>query len=567
MSFEEFVTDEKIIALLCREKCKRIRRARRKEPQNLDEELKLIMPSRREWLRINRSKRFMRDSASSSKQHIPSSVLQLKTLNYTIRKHRKSNPEKPYITRLNSYIDHIKGICSGAIDFTFSKPAVIPKLKDENDQEMIYRPISKYDTLDDKIMLNLTNQYLSVIFNDFLHDEILSYRIRRNYKGEIKITNQHDAIRSIKEYLEHNKRENIYVAECDIRKFFDILNHKIIKREFTKLLSKTSGHETGVITKFFNSYIDSYSYYSDVSVKNSDPSYWNRYRVSMRKMCKTRKFDWIDQERVVEDGIYTGEEWNNERDQIGTPQGGALSLLVSNIVMNSVDQVIVEKNDPERLFIRYGDDIILMHTRRQKCEELINEYKRSLGSYKLLHHPFKPVSEFKDQEKTLKGYWDNKSKSVFRWGKGTGDAAQWIGFVGYELSRDGDVRIRRSTLSSQFSKINRTYHHVRRLRDPEQKSVGRFGELVAERLNFNNYPTIKTKLFSDTFRELTVNRYSVTQIKALDRYRNKKFRRLRQQFKKAGFNRNFYLGKPFSYYYHFNRVSQGKYPESKEYED
>jgi len=287
----------------------------------------------------------------------------------------------------------------------------------------------------------------------------------------------------------------------------------------------------------------------------------------MRKMFKTRKFDWIDQERVVEDGIYTGEEWNNERDQIGTPQGGALSLLVSNIVMNSVDQVIVEKNDPERLFIRYGDDIILMHTRRQKCEELINEYKRSLGSHKLLHHPFKPVSEFKDQEKTLKGYWDNKSKSVFRWGKGTGDAAQWIGFVGYELSRDGDVRIRRSTLSSQFSKINRTYHQVRRLRDPEQKSVGRFGELVAERLNFNNYPTIKTKLFSDTFRELTVNRYSVTQIKALDRYRNKKFRRLRQQFKKAGFNRNFYLGKPFSYYYHFNRVSQGKYPESKEYED
>ena len=88
-------------------------------------------------------------------------------------------------------------------------------------------------------MLSLTNQYLSHLFDSCLHEEILSYRIRRNYRGEKKITSQHDAIRSVKYYLSLHKDKEIYVAECDIRKFFDILNHNIIKREFETLLKKT----------------------------------------------------------------------------------------------------------------------------------------------------------------------------------------------------------------------------------------------------------------------------------------------------------------------------------------
>lgn len=554
MSFEEFASDEKIIIILCREKCKRMRRARFKESQSLDEELKLIMPARREWIRINRSKRFLRDPLTASKQHIPASLLQFKTLKYTISKHRKSRTDKPYIERLNGYITHIRAICSGKTDFSFSKPSVIPKFKEEDEDKITYRPICKYDRLDDKVMLSLTNQYLSLLFDGFLHGEILSYRIRRNYRGENKITSQHDAIRSVKDYLAGNRDRDIYVAECDIRKFFDILNHNVIKGVFEELLRKTECSDKSVISRLFNSYIDSFSYYNDVALKNSEKAYWNKYRVSMKKMNKSRTFDWIDQESFVENHIYTKKEWETERDRIGTPQGGALSLLVSNIVMNSVDQSVVAEPDPERLFLRYGDDILLMHTSMKKCAELISSYTESLASHKLLHHSFQPVSKFKDGEKTTKAFWKNKSKMVYHWGRGAGDATQWIGFVGYELSRDGYVRLRKSTLSGQFSKINRVYHQVRKLNDPDRKSVMRFAELAAEKLDFGNAHLIKSKLFTDTFRELNVNRYSITQIKALDRYRNKKFCRLRDRFIQAGFRRNFYPGKPFSYYYHFIKV-------------
>jgi hypothetical protein len=555
MQFDEFVTDEKIITLLCKEKCKRIRRAKISGLQNIDEELKKIMPSRSEWLRVNKAKRFIYNTADNTKQQIPRSILQLKSLLYTIRKHSEISPDIPYIKNLNNYIAHIKGICNGSKDFSFSKPAIIPKLKEENDTEMIYRPISKYDSLDNKVMLNLTNQYLSMLFESYFHEDILSYRIRRIYKGERKITDQHDAIKSIKKYLKDNKEKDIYVAECDIRKFFDILNHNIIKKEFSELMNNFTDIDTKQITRLFYSYVDSYSYITDVANKNSDKEYWNRYRINPRKYHKTRKFDWVNIDSFLNNDIYTKEEWDNECRQIGTPQGGAISLLISNIVLNSVDKTIVADKDPNRLFLRYGDDIILMHTDKKRCKELIRDYKVSLISHKLIFHPFKPVSEFKDTEKTKKEYWNNKSKSVFRWGKGTGDAANWIGFVGYEISRTGEVRIRKSTLSGQFSKINRAYHYIRRLKEPERKSIMRFAELVTEKLDFFNYRYIKSKLFKESFRELSINRYSLTQIKSLDRYRNRKFWKLRKQVKKAGFKRGFFLGKPFSYYYHFKKMN------------
>lgn len=507
------------------------------------------MPPRSQWLRINRSKRFIRVPGNWSGQQIATSSLHFKNLKYTIRKHREIFPDKSYIINLNNYITRIKSICAGETDFLFSKPAIIPKIKEENEYEIICRPICKYDSLDDKIMLNLTNQYLLSIFDRFFHENIFSYRIKRHFSGEWKVTNQHDAFRMVKEYLEEHSDDEIYVAECDIRKFFDILNHKVIRREFEELINQFPESET--IKKLFNSYIDSYSYYSDVSQKNNDRSYWSSFPISPEKNHKTRKFDWVDRESFIKNNAYTEPELENDISQIGTPQGGSLSLFISNLVLNSVDKVIINNHDTNRLFVRYGDDILLMHTNRARCEELIRAYKQSLTSKKLLYHPFKAVSEFKTEDKITSGYWTNKSKSVYKWGKGSGDSAFWIGFVGYEISRDGDIRIRKSTLASQFSRINKAYHSVRKLKAPERKKVMRFTGLVAENISFANYKTIRSKLFADSFRELNHNRYSTTQIKALDRYRNRKFRKLKRQFQKAGFSKDIYLGKPFSYFYHF----------------
>ena len=75
--------------------------------------------------------------------------------------------------------------------------------------------------------------------------------------------------------------------------------------------------------------------------------------------------------------------------QRGVSQGGALSLLIANIVLNDVDQPIVSTPDPCRLFIRYCDDMILLHTNQEKCQALksnIDSLKERFNRQEIIHH-------------------------------------------------------------------------------------------------------------------------------------------------------------------------------------
>ncbi len=71
----------------------------------------------------------------------------------------------------------------------------------------------------------------------------------------------------------------------------------------------------------------------------------------------------------------------------------------------------------------------------------------------MLLHDEVSVDSFKDGVLLRPGYWDEKTKAPFLWGRGEGNAAEWIGFVGYELRSNGEVSLRRSTLEKQFARI------------------------------------------------------------------------------------------------------------------
>ena len=143
--------------------------------------------------------------------------------------------------------------------------------------------------------------------------------------------------------------------------------------------------------------------------------------------------------------------------------GGALSGLISNVVLSTVDnESILKNNDPNRFFCRYGDDIILMHTSRKECERLINQYCNTLTEYKLLYHDFVSVAdpELRKPDGSVRpALWDVKSRSPFLWGRNNEEQEQvdWIGFLGYEIRYTGEVRIRRSSLNDKFKSIKRKY--------------------------------------------------------------------------------------------------------------
>jgi hypothetical protein len=177
----------------------------------------------------------------------------------------------------------------------------------------------------------------------------------------------------------------------------------------------------------------------------------------------------------------------------------------------------VKEEDPDRFFVRFGDDILLAHTDLQECTRLIDAYTRELERHLLPSHPFKPMDECKNGEKTTKEFWKRKSKAPFLWGPGEGNAFEWIGFVGYEVRYTGESRLRLSTLDKQFGSINKRYHSCI-LKDKPNNTRGYLSS------NIRKVAGMNTSL--SKFEQLDMNPYSIQQVKSLDRYRLTKIERL-----------------------------------------
>lgn len=233
------------------------------------------------------------------------------------------------------------------------------------------------------------------------------------------------------------------------------------------------------------------------------------------------RFKWVKEEAFVASGCYTAEEFHEARDgkKLGVPQGGALSGIIVNVVMRVVDKPIVTPNDPDRLFIRYCDDILLMHTDRSRCESYLDSYYAQLLKCRLVPHPRKDVGDFKHGKKTAADFWHSKTKNVYLWGPGPGDASEWVAFVGYEMRRTGEIRIRKDKIDAEFRKIAKKYYDIiysKAVKSGEPLSEDEMVELITRMDKLPDH-----LLDYDLARD---NLYTRSQARRLDKYHYRKTR-------------------------------------------
>ena len=468
----DFATQKVLTSLLVKERAKCRRRNRNDEKKHLDREcdinvlstrkiLSRIMPPRRMWVRP--AKRVKLDNGA-----VDTSKNAEKALLLTIdrdRKNRSANP-RIYLDELDAFIEHIRAQLTGD-NLKLGSPQLMPILKSkrvlpDKTLEVTCRPLSVYGRLEDKIILSLTSRYLTRLLDKHLHENILSYRPARNFLGEehhVPIFN--DGIILIKNYLKEHDSENIYVADCDIKKFYDIIPHSTVIECFDRILDKTRLNDEGKdqVMKVITAYLDSYNFYTNVLIEaDSSPKLFHKVRKKLHDHDNknTYRIGWVDEIMELNE---------QEQRQRGVPQGGALSLLVANVVLNDVDQVIVSQQDKDCLFVRYCDDIILMHTDRERCSQLMAAYTESLTKHGLYFHDFERVSDAKNSENpnvTTDHFWKIKSHHPFLWGDGEGDSNRYIGFLGYEMCRTGKMRLRRSNMLRFKEKTGRLFYALRR---------------------------------------------------------------------------------------------------------
>lgn len=519
-----------------------------------ERELCEILPPRRKWVKLSKMSRQNNGRLLST---VEKNELALqKTINFF----GTNQPGIHFNKKMLEFIDEINRRVFDK-EYEFGRPITIPKVKEEFNKKTnktICRPISMY-SLHDRLIVNLTNKYFTILFDDYFSDVSYAFRSTKIDGEKRIILTHHDTVERICEFRKRFENKGLWVAEFDIQKFYDSVNHTIIKKMFNKLLKQVGKDKTKTIDEnaisIFNKFLDSYEFRRDVYSLNSQENYFEKFRI------KNGEFEWVEKE-LLSSGNYK----SLKNTKIGVPQGGALSGLIANIVLDYADKKMIKASDKNTLYLRYCDDMVIIHPDKDKCLDLCNIYVKSIEQLKLIPH--EAVKKLTNSEDS---FWKAKSKGPYFWTADRNSGFPWISFVGYDIQYDGNVRIRKKSIKKemgkQYATIEQVKHAIKKgLRVSKSKAkeslIYRLIGMSVGRVKLWNFDKMQNEkmCWVNGFQEITKNKYLVAQLKMLDRCRNKLFSKFKKwlrtidkpeetEIDRKSKRQLIYFGKPFSYYY------------------
>lgn len=578
---ERYITPEAVLKLLIHYRCKEAERVQRRlvvdglavqdksrfqYEKSRKSELYALFPPRRSWARVSADKRKSLSQADKNERALLFTVL---------REKEKEGEKAEWYQRLE---ERINKIVSAALtsETLFSKPRVSVIEKKRNDKEMSIecRPICLFKTLDERVYASLYNKVFTHLFDSLFYENSLAFRVAHKDDDMMHLK----AIKKIKSFRKAHDGD-LWVAECDMKKFYDTLDHDIIKKRFRQLLLTQKKNE--VITceemrflmDVISGYVNCFCFYHDVFRYNKKPKHpvWRHIR-NGEKYKKSIK--WIDRE--IEDREAAGEWCYRTQDhhklQLGVPQGGALSGVIANVMMHFTDMKLRRFWDGNKdfLYIRFCDDMIMMGVDKIQVEEAFKCYSKCVKTNHLYMHS--PV-DFTGLR--MKEFWDGKTRPPYQWGTPAEHVMPWITFVGFDINWEGDTRIRKASLKKEIKKHYEKRIEVEHLlgkrggRNPQwtqqyicnsvhKRMIG----MSVGRVQIWNYHDFDNGYsWANAFTELTDNPWARAQLKRLDRHRNWQMKRLKRFVKNLDYGevkpstdprkRNdalWFFGKPFSYY-------------------
>jgi group II intron reverse transcriptase/maturase len=286
----------------------------------------------------------------------------------------------------------------------------------------------------DRVAQEVLRRLLNPLFERLFHDASHGFRQGRNC---------HQALAKV---LELHAAGYRVVLDADIKGFFDNLPHQIILEAVAAQVA--DGNVLGLIEKFLRA-------------------------------------------GVMEDGVF-------KPTTVGTPQGGVISPLLANIVLNHLDWQL---HDHGHRFVRYADDFVVLcrsHAQAEEALTLVSHTLANLGlslsaektrittyekGYAFLGFELssrsrrmrdkserrfrEKIGELTVRSRNLDAEVIVKLNQVIR---GTAEyfATRW--FTGRHRFRELDSLIRRRVRCMKFKRFS--YHDNRRLRRPQFRKLG-----------------------------------------------------------------------------------------------
>jgi len=174
----------------------------------------------------------------------------------------------------------------------------------------------------DRVAQEVLRRLLSPVFEPLFHDASFGFRPGRNCHG------------AIARVLEYHESGDWFVLDADIQGFFDNLPHKVIVAAVAAEVA--DGNILRLIERFLRS-------------------------------------------GVMENGVF-------KPTTVGTPQGGVISPLLANIVLNHLDWHLHRHG---LRFVRYADDFVVVTPSKARAEEARTQVEHVLGTLGLALSPDK----------------------------------------------------------------------------------------------------------------------------------------------------------------------------------
>jgi len=175
-------------------------------------------------------------------------------------------------------------------------------------------------TLRDRIAQQVVKKYMEQRIDQHFHKESYGYRPLKSSKEAI-------------EQVRKNCKEKDWVIDLDISKFFDEIDHELLMKAVAKQIEEN----------------------------------WVKLYVER----------WLKMKVISKEG----KEY--DRGGKGTPQGGVISPLLSNLFLHYALDKWLEINYPEIRFVRYADDMVIHCESKEQAEALLKVLQERLEQVKL----------------------------------------------------------------------------------------------------------------------------------------------------------------------------------------
>ncbi|SCY99356.1 reverse transcriptase domain-containing protein [Flavobacterium caeni] len=192
--------------------------------------------------------------------------------------------------------------------------------------------------------------------NESLSSSITAYRkipVANKSKFKNNVHFASDVFEEIK------KRDDCVVLAFDIENFFPSLDHKLLKRIWTKVLNLKA-----LPPDYYNIYkaVTNFSYVRLEDLKPK-PSHFDEKEFA--KLKKNGKNSFFSSSRELFDSgitIYKNQKLNGSKEVVGIPQGLPISALLANIYMIPFDESIIKTlyENHKVFYRRYSDDIVIV---------------------------------------------------------------------------------------------------------------------------------------------------------------------------------------------------------------